>query len=75
MKDRKNSKRGLHRRDMLKGTAAAGFGLSSGILGLPKTFGQTSEGKNRIQLENAKPGTRGWMLTKRTLPHQYFYKL
>ena len=53
----------LNRRDALKGVAAASLALASGAFGIPKTFGQTSIGKNMIELENAKPGTRGWLLT------------
>ena len=34
------------------------------LLGIPKAFGQTSVGTNRIRSENAKSGTRDWMLTK-----------
>lgn len=35
MKDSHNPKRGLHRRDLLKSTAAAGMGLTAGIIGAP----------------------------------------
>ena len=68
MKDPKKSKRDLHRRDLIKGVAAAGLGLAAGGLGSSSAFAQASiskEGKqNRIQKENAKPGTRAWLLTK-----------
>jgi len=63
MNESHNPKRSIHRRDLLKGAAAVSLGLASGALGIPKTFGQASVGANRIQLENAKPGTRDWMLT------------
>tara|TARA_B100001146_G_scaffold223936_1_gene239964 strand:+ start:97 stop:1692 length:1596 start_codon:yes stop_codon:yes gene_type:complete len=55
----------LNRRDALKGVgvAAASLALASGAFDIPKTFGQTSIGGNMIELENAKPGTRGWLLT------------
>ena len=64
MKDSNDSTRGIHRRDLLKGSAAVSLGFASGALGVPKIFGQAAAGKNRIQTENAKPGTRDWMLTK-----------
>lgn len=72
----KNSKRGIHRRDFIKGSAAASLGLTSGLVGIPSALGQltdpsigSSQGSNAIQLENAKPGTRSWQLTKtRQLP-------
>jgi len=68
MKDSNNSKRDLHRRDLIKGMAAAGLGLAAGGLGSSSVFAQASVSKkgkqNRIQKENAKPGTRDWMLTR-----------
>jgi hypothetical protein len=43
MKDSNNPQRGLHRRDLIKGAAAAaGLGLASGSFGIPKAFGQSS---------------------------------
>jgi hypothetical protein len=66
----KDSKHSIHRRDFIKGSAAASFGITSGLLGIPNTFGQSSnpstdsgQKANAIQLENAKPGTRDWLLT------------
>ena len=57
---------GISRRDLLKGTAAAGMAFSAGI-DLPKAMAAPT-GDNRITEENAKPGTRDWQLTKpRTL--------
>ena len=57
----------LPRRDLIKGVAAAGLGLAAGALSPSGAFAQTNvstKGKrNRIQLENAKPGTRDWLLT------------
>ena len=64
MKDPHDSKPGIHRRDLLKGAAAASLGLASGALGVSKAFAQSTVGKNRIPIENAKPGTRDWLLTK-----------
>ena len=63
MKDPNNPKRGLYRRDLLQGAAAvAGIGFTSSV---PNLLGQSSvAGSNPIQIENAKPGTRDWMLSK-----------
>lgn len=35
MKDSSNPKRGLHRRDLIKSSAAAGMGLMAGIIAAP----------------------------------------
>lgn len=64
MKDTNHSKRGIGRRDLLKGPVAVSLGLALASFGIPKAFGQAFAGKNRIQRENAKPGTRDWLLTK-----------
>ena len=64
MKDSDGSKRRIHRRDLHRGAAAASLALTAGALGIPKSFGQTSVGDNAIRAENAKPGTRDWLLTK-----------
>jgi len=62
MKDSNSSKRGMHRRDLIQGVAAAGLSLAAGGLGSSGAFAQASVSKkgklNRIQKENAKPGTR-----------------
>ena len=58
------SGRRIHRRDLNKGAATAGLALTAGALGIPKTFGQSSFSNDLIQAENAKPGTRDWLLTK-----------
>jgi hypothetical protein len=50
---------GLSRRDLLKGTAAAGLVFTAGS---PKASASTP-GFNAIQMENAKPGTQDWLLT------------
>ena len=73
MKFSLNSKIVIHRRDLLRGATAAGLGLAAGGLGSSNVHGQSSVSKqglqNLIQLENAKPGTRDWILTKtRQLP-------
>ncbi|MGB0582385.1 MAG: N,N-dimethylformamidase beta subunit family domain-containing protein [Limisphaerales bacterium] len=60
--------RGMHRRDVIKGTAAAGLALTVGMEGAfaaqsPSTdSGQAAD--NPVRKENAKPGTRDWLLTK-----------
>ena len=65
MKDSDNPKHGIHRRDLLKGVTAASLGLATGAISVSNLFGQSpSTGSNPIQIENAKPGTRDWMLTK-----------
>ena len=70
MKDPKKPKHGIHRRDLLKGVTAASLGLATGAVSVPNLLGQSpsagagQSGSNSIQIENAKPGTRDWMLTK-----------
>ncbi|MCH8217513.1 MAG: hypothetical protein IH892_12180 [Planctomycetes bacterium] len=54
---------GLSRRDLLKSAAAAGMAFTSGVQGTPQTAAAAPTGDNRITKENAKPGTRDWMLT------------
>lgn len=73
MKERKETERQVRRRDVLKGTAAAGLSIATGVNLLPNAVGASSASKpvseNLIQQENAKPGTRDWLLTNtRTLP-------
>ena len=60
MKNSNDSKRGMHRRDVIKGTAAAGLAFTVGVEGAFAASG----GDNPIRQENLKPGTRDWMLTK-----------
>ena len=61
------SKRGLNRRDALKGVAAATLVLATGAYGAPKESApsprSSSPGRELIRRENAKPGTWDWMLT------------
>ena len=56
---------GLPRRDLLKGAAAAGLGFSA-FANLPTDAAKaaTTSGSDVIRRENAKPGTRDWLLTK-----------
>mgnify|MGYP005646879055 CR=1 FL=1 len=55
----------LSRRDLLKGAAAGGLALTAGA----QATAAASTDENRILKENAKPGTRDWLLTKtQTVP-------
>ncbi|MCS5604627.1 MAG: twin-arginine translocation signal domain-containing protein, partial [Alphaproteobacteria bacterium] len=61
----------VNRRDLLKGAAVAGLGIATGAYGTPKNSRKPSKSpkSDLIQRENAKPGTRDWLLTKtRTVP-------
>ena len=60
MKDSNDSTRRINRRGMIKGTAAAGLALTVGVEG---AFAAPAT-DNPIRKENAKPGTRDWLLTK-----------
>jgi len=68
MNESSEFKRGLNRRDALKGVAAVSLGLAIGAYGAPKESAPSprsnSPGRDLIRRENAKPGTRDWMLTK-----------
>jgi len=74
-KNRRNesseNKSTVNRRDLLKGAAVAGLGIATGAYGAPKNLGKPSKSpkSDLIQRENAKLGTRDWLLTKtRTVP-------
>lgn len=68
MKDPDDSKRGVSRRDSLKSVAGAGFGLAAGAF-RSSAVAQAGSDRDLIRRENAKPGTRDWLLTKtRTVP-------
>ena len=73
MNESQEPQRGIHRRDLIKGITAASLGLAAGSIGIPDSVGQLSVSslprRNLIQIENAKPGTPDWQLTKtRQLP-------
>ena len=71
MNNSNDSKRGLYRRDLIKGAAAASLGIATGAFAAPKDSGKPSKSpkSDLIQRENAKLGTRDWLLTKtRTVP-------
>ncbi len=53
---------GLRRRDLIKGMAAAGLSVAAGAHPLVGAA-EDSVSPNLIQRENAKPGTRDWLLT------------
>ena len=59
MNESNNQPGGLPRRDLLKGVAAAGLGLSA-FANLPINAAKaaTTSGSDLIGKENAKPGTR-----------------
>ena len=69
-KNRRNelyeNKSTVNRRDLLKGAAVAGLGIATGAFAAPKDSGKPSKSPKRdlIRRENAKPGTRDWLLTK-----------
>ena len=65
--DEKNSN--LSRRDLLKSAAAGGLAFTAGVHVTPHAAAAAPTEDNPIRKENAKPGTRDWLLTKtRTLP-------
>jgi hypothetical protein len=64
MNESENLNHGLSRRDLLKSSAAAGLVLTAGIDSAPLTAATGPKGDNPITKENAKRGTRDWLLTK-----------
>ena len=60
MKKNRETNEGLSRRQLLKGAAAAGLAIKATT---PGAFGAPT-GSNPITEENARPGTRDWLLTK-----------
>ena len=67
MKDSNNSKRGVPRRDVLKGAAAAGLGLAAGAS--PSSASpQASPDRDLTRREHAKPGTPHSLLTHPPTP-------
>jgi len=68
MNESSESKRGLNRRDALKGMTAVSLALATGACGAPiapaPSLRSSAPGRDLIRRENAKPGTRDWMLTK-----------
>ena len=71
MKERreKNLERTVGRRDVIKGAATAGLVVAIGTHPLVHSAETHTAGRDSIQRENAKPGTRDWLLTKtQTVP-------
>ena len=68
VKKSNESKPGLDRRDALKGMTAVSLALVTGGYGTPEESApsprSSAPGRDLIRRENAKPGTRDWMLTK-----------
>ncbi len=62
MNQQQNSE--LSRRELLKGAAAAGLAFTVGVGGASQTAAAAPAADNPIRKENAKPGTRDWLLTK-----------
>ena len=56
---------GLSRRDLIKGAAAVGAGFATGAVSPMHAAEESpSVARDLIKRENAKPGTRDWLLTK-----------
>ena len=69
MHTKNNSTTDLGRRDVVKGAASAGLIAATGLSPLVYAAGTSLARPDLIKGENAKPGTRDWMLTKtRQLP-------
>ena len=68
MREANESKHGLNRRDALKGMTAVSLALATGAYGAQEAPAPSKRfsalGRDLIQSENAKPGTRDWILTK-----------
>ena len=69
MKDKNNVKRGVQRRDLIKGAATAGLIAASGTHALVHADKAKALRSDSIQRENAKKGTRDWLLTKTRTVH------
>jgi len=64
MNGKNHSKRSIHRREVIKGAAAAGLLAATGTHALVNAAQSKSDRNDLIKRENAKPGTRDWQLTK-----------
>ena len=64
MNDRDNSDRTVGRREVIKGAAAAGLIAATGTHALVHAAESKAARSDLIKHENAKPGTRDWLLTK-----------
>ena len=70
MNESNDHSEGLSRRDLIKGAAAVGAGFATGAVSPMHAAEESpSVARDLIKRENAKPGTRDWLLTKtRTVP-------
>jgi hypothetical protein len=69
MKNKKDLGQTVGRREVIKGAAAAGLVAATGTHRFVHSAETHTAGRDLIQRENAKPGTRDWLLTKtRTVP-------
>jgi hypothetical protein len=64
MDKQREQKSELSRRDLLKSAAAVGLAFTAGVGRAPQASAADPNGDNPIRKENAKPGTRDWLLTK-----------
>ncbi|MDC0273378.1 hypothetical protein OAL44_01140 [Planctomycetaceae bacterium] len=64
MKDEKKTEHTVQRREVIKGAAAAGLIAASGSYPLAFAAQSKTTSNDLIRRENAKPGTRDWLLTK-----------
>ena len=69
MNEKDSSQSDVGRREVIKGTAAAGLIAAAGISPLVYAGGSPLTRPDLIQSENARPGTRDWLLTNmKTVP-------
>ena len=64
MNKKDNSQSDVGRREVIKGTAAAGLIAATGISPLVYAGESPLARPDLIKSENARPGTRDWLLTK-----------
>ena len=60
----KQRREGLRRREVIKGAATAGLVAATGMHPVVHAAENHTAGRDAIKLENAKPGTRAWLLTQ-----------
>ncbi|MDA9859214.1 twin-arginine translocation signal domain-containing protein, partial [Rubripirellula sp.] len=69
MSSKEEKKGTVGRRAVIKGAAATGLAAAAGTHRFASSAERHTAGRDMIQRENTKPGTRDWLLTKtRTLP-------
>ncbi len=74
MNESENPNSRLNRRDLVKGVAAAGLAYTVGVQGTPQSAAAAPTGDNPIRQENAKPGTRDWMLTNTRIDKETWWR-